>query len=141
MSDHEVTEAVVGASEFAIAEAHADNGFGQVTINPNVFAIIAHETAKEVPGVVELSGSLVDGIAGIIGKKPKDRGIRVEEEQDLLTINLTVVLEFGVNIPEICQQLQKAVKDAVEAMSGKQVFAVNVAVQGIRNSSQKVAEA
>lgn len=126
--------AVLDTQDLTVAPETSGSEYGRISINPNVFAIIAHETAKEVPGVVELQGSLADGIAGIIGKKPKDKGIRVEEEQDLLTVNLTVVLEFGVNIPEICLQLQAAVKKTIEDMTGKQVYAVNVVVQGIRNN-------
>lgn len=131
--------AVMDTQDLTISPETSGSEYGQISINPNVFAIIAHETAKEVPGVVEMQGSLTDGIAGMIGKKAKDKGIRVEEEQDLLTINLTVVLEFGVNIPEICVQLQGAVKKAVEQLTGKQVYAVNVVVQGIRSQAEKKA--
>jgi len=87
--------------------------------------------------VVDLQGSLADGIAGIIGKKTKDRGIRIEKEnEELLTIDLAVVLEYGINIPDVCVQLQAEVKKAVEDMTGQQVYAVNVVVQGIRSKNQ-----
>lgn len=138
--EHQTGNAVVDTQDLTISSEMSGSEYGNISINPNVFAIIAHETAKEVPGVVELQGSLADGIAGIIGKKAKDKGIRVEEEQDLLTINLTVVLEFGVNIPEICLQLQGAVKKSIEDMTGKKVFAVNIVVQGIRSSDEKKSE-
>ena len=128
---------VVESQEISVAEA-AETGYGQIRINNNVIAIIAHETAKKVPGVVELHGSLADDLAGMIGKKSKDKGIRIgKENEELLTIDLTVVLEFGVSIPDICVQLQTTVKDAVEDMTGQQVYAVNVLVQGIRNTSEK----
>jgi uncharacterized alkaline shock family protein YloU len=126
--------------ELSVTEA-PDSGYGQISINNNVIAIIAHETAKKVPGVVELQGSLADDLAGIIGKKSKDKGIRVEKEgEELLAIDLNVVLEFGVRIPSICTQLQAAVKDAIEEMTGKQVYAVNVVVQGIRSSGKTSTE-
>jgi uncharacterized alkaline shock family protein YloU len=129
--------AVADPREFSVAEA-ADSGYGHIRINNSVIAVIAHETARKVPGVVELQGSLADDLAGIIGKRSKDKGIRVEKEnEELLTIDLTVVLEFGVRIPDICVQLQSAVKDAVEEMTGQQVYAVNVVVQGIRGTSTK----
>lgn len=132
--------AVADAQEFAVAETSGSE-FGQIRINNNVIAIIAHETAKKVPGVVELQGSLADDLAGMIGKKPKDKGIQIEKEnEELLTINLNVVLEFGVRIPDICVQLQQAVKDAVEDMTGQQVYSVNVVVQGIRNAGEKKIE-
>ena len=126
--------------ELSVMEA-TGSGYGQISINNNVIAIIAHETAKKVPGVVELQGSLADDLAGIIGKKSKDKGIRVEKEgEELLTIDLNVVLEFGVRIPSICTQLQAAVKEAVEEMTGQQVYAVNVVVQGIRSTGKTSTE-
>ncbi|MCF7817002.1 MAG: Asp23/Gls24 family envelope stress response protein [Kiritimatiellales bacterium] len=129
--------AVIDPQELSVLEAPGSS-YGQIRINNNVIAIIAHETAKKMPGVVELQGSLADGIAGMMGKKPKDKGIRVEKEnEELLTIDLAVVLEFGVRIPDICVKLQAAVKEAVEDMTGQQVYAVNVVVQGIRNTREK----
>ena len=129
--------AIADPREFTVAE-QSGSEYGQINIHNNVIAIIAHETAKNMPGVVELQGSLADGIAGMIGKRPKDKGIRVEKEsEELLTIDLAVVLEYGVCIPDICVQLQSSVKEAVENMTGKKVFAVNVVVQGIRNTSTK----
>ncbi len=132
--------AVADTQDIVVTEATGSE-YGQIRIYNNVIAVIAHETAKKVPGVVELQGSLADDLAGIIGKKSKDKGIRVEtENEELLTINLSVVLEYGVHIPDVCVQLQQAVKEAVEAMTGKSVYAVNVVVQGIRNMAEKKAE-
>lgn len=129
---------VADTQELVVSSETSGSEYGQISINNNVVAIIAHETAKKVPGVVELQGTLADGIAGIIGKKAKDKGIRIEmENEELLTIDLTVVLEFGVRIPDICVQLQAAVKEAVEDMTGQKVFAVNVVVQGIRNNQEE----
>lgn len=132
--------AVSDPQEYSVTEA-SGSGYGEIRIYDNVIAVIAHETARKVPGVVELHGSLADDLAGMIGKKSKDKGIRVEKEsEELLKINLTVVLEFGVRIPDICVQLQAAVKEAVEEMTGQQVYAVNVMVQGIRGSGGKSQE-
>lgn len=132
--------AVADLQGLSVSE-NTGSDYGQIIINNDVIAIIAHETAKKMPGVVEMQGSWGDDLAGIIGKKTKDKGIRVEKEgEELLTIDLKVVLEYGVRIPEICVQLQAAVKDAVEDMTGKNVYAVNIVVQGIRNLGAKKLE-
>jgi uncharacterized alkaline shock family protein YloU len=128
--------AVADLQELSVTE-HSGSDYGQIFINNNVIAVIAHETAKKVPGVVELQGTLADDLAGIIGKRSKDKGIRVEKENDeLIAIDLAVVLEFGTRIPDICVKLQAEVKDAVEEMTGKHVSSVNVVVQGIRNMGE-----
>jgi uncharacterized alkaline shock family protein YloU len=135
--NNQTGNAVADTRDLSVTES-TGSGYGKISINNNVIAIIAHETAKKMPGVVELQGSLADDLAGMMGKKSKDKGIRVEKEsEELLTIDLMVVLEYGVRIPEICVQLQSSVKEAVEDMTGQQVYAVNIVVQGIRNVGEK----
>ena len=113
---------------------HLEEGtdLGAIQIHNNVIAIIARLSALKVPGVVEMSGSLVDGIAGMIGKKSSDRGIRVDLEENTVAIELHVVLEYGVRIPQVAWQVQSEVRQAVEQMTGKNVKAVNVIVQSLR---------
>ncbi|MFA5688680.1 MAG: Asp23/Gls24 family envelope stress response protein [Kiritimatiellales bacterium] len=125
------------AINYPIPEEKGENGLGSVRIHNNVISVIAAEAAARVPGVVELSGTLVDELADMIGKKSRDRGIRVAvESENSIVIELTVVLEFGINIPDTCAKLQTEVKDAVENMTGKNVQSVNISVQSIRRSGK-----
>lgn len=116
--------------------------YGSIRIENTVLAVIAHEAAKKVVGVAEIQGgSFADGLAGIIGKKSKDRGVRIgAETEDLRSIDLAIIVEYGVCIPDVCLQLQAAVKRAVEDMTGQPISAVNVVVQGIRSAEPKVEE-
>ena len=105
---------------------------GVVQIHNNVIATIARLAALKVPGVAEMSGTFVDGLAGMIGKPVVDRGIRVDFEENVVVIELHVVIEFGVRIPHVAWQIQNEVRQAVEQMTGKSVKAVNVIVQALR---------
>ena len=111
-----------------------ENGheLGSVQIHNSVIAAIARVAALKIPGVVEMSGGLVDGLAGMIGKKSSDRGIRVEHEDATVSLELHVVLDYGTRIPHVAWQIQTEVRTAVEKMTGKPVKAVNVIVQGVR---------
>jgi uncharacterized alkaline shock family protein YloU len=118
-------------------EKSDDAGLGTVRIHNNVIAVIAHEAADRVPGVVELSGTLVDEIVDIIGKRSRDRGVRVAlEAENTIVVELTAVLEYGVHLPEVCGKLQLEVRKAVEEMTGKRVQAVNISVQSIRRPTK-----
>lgn len=108
------------------------SALGSICIHNDVIAVIARQAAAEVQGVVELPGDILDGIAGMIGKKSMDRGIRVTVDGESVGIDLTVILAHGVKIPQVAWELQKNVKESVEEMTGKLVSAVNVIVQGIR---------
>lgn len=142
MSEKEKATPLPPGQNYPVPEAKGDDaGLGSVRIHNNVISVIAHEAADRVPGVVELSGTLVDGLADIIGKRSRDRGIRVAvESENTITVELTVVLEYGVNIPETCGNLQAEVRQSVENMTGKKVQAVNVSVQSIRRTVSKPAE-
>ena len=105
---------------------------GVVQIHNNVIATIARLAALKVPGVAEMSGTFVDGLAGMIGKPVVDRGIRVDFEENVVVIELHVVIDFGVRIPHVAWQIQNEVRQAVEQMTGKSVKAVNVIVQALR---------
>lgn len=108
------------------------NELGTVQIHNSVIASITRVAALKVPGVIELPGGLVDGLAGMIGKKGGDRGIRVEFEEAAVAIEVNVVLAFGVRIPHVAWQIQTEVRKAVEQMTGKPVKAVNVVIQSVR---------
>ncbi len=110
---------------------------GAVQIHNNVISTIARLAALKVPGVVEMSGSFVDGLAGMLGKKPVDRGIRVEFEEAGIVLELHVVLEFGARIPKVAWQIQSDVREAVMQMTGKPVKSVNVIVQNLRFPGEK----
>jgi uncharacterized alkaline shock family protein YloU len=128
------TETTVRPELPDVAGEHLEEGtdLGAIQIHNNVIAIIARLTALKVPGVVEMSGSIVDGIAGMIGKKTLDRGIRVDLDDNTVTVELHVVLEYGVRIPQVAWQIQNEVRQAVGQMTGKNVRAVNVVVQSVR---------
>lgn len=109
-----------------------DTELGSVHIHNNVIATISRLAAVKVPGVHAMSGGIVDDIAGIIGKKSGDKGIRVEFEDGGVAIHLNVILDYGVRIPHVAWQLQTEVREAVEQMTGKHVGSVQVIVQGVQ---------
>lgn len=126
------SNAVEAEGYASVMDDHDEGALGTVSIHNDVIAAIAHESAVKVNGVAELPGDLLDGIAGMIGKRTADRGIRVAVEGDTVNIDLNVILKHGVKIPEVAWQLQQTVKDAVQDMTGMLVTSVNVIVQGIK---------
>jgi len=130
----------LGATDTHVGtEEHADEShqLGAVQIHNNVIATIARLAALKVPGVVEMSGTFVDGLAGMIGRKTTDRGIHVEVDDNAVILELHVVLEYGVRIPEVAWRVQHEVRQAVEQMTGKTAKAVNVIVQSVRFPGEK----
>lgn len=113
-------------------EPEEDGDLGAIHIHNSVIAVIARMAAVKVPGVADLVGTLVDGLAGIVGKKPTDRGVHVEIVDNNVVLELSLVVDYGINIPKVAWQVQSDVRQAVEQMTGKSVKAVNVLVQSLR---------
>ena len=104
---------------------------GKVNIADDVIGVIGSFAAAEIEGVKSLSGTFSEEIMSVMGKKSFNKGVRVEMENDVILIELSVIVDYGTKIHEIAKQVQENVKIAIESMTGFKVSAVNVFVEGI----------
>jgi len=104
---------------------------GKIRIADEVVGIIAGLAATEVAGVAGMSGGLGGGIAEILGRKNLSKGVKVEVGEREAAIDLFVIVEYGVRIPEVANNIQENVKRGIESMTGLAVVEVNVHVQGV----------
>lgn len=104
---------------------------GELHIANEVVSIIAGLAATEVQGVAGMSGGIAGGIAEMLGRRNLSKGVKVEVGTEQTAVDLYVIVEYGVRIPEVAAQVQENVKRAVENMTGLQVVEVNVHVQGV----------
>ncbi len=111
--------------------------FGTVNISEEVIATIVSTAAKDVEGVSDLSGNIGDDIAGILGRKNANKGVRVELLDDGVKIECTVIAKYGCSVVEAAKNLQNAVRSSVESMTGLQVKDVAVNISGVSMNAQK----
>jgi uncharacterized alkaline shock family protein YloU len=104
---------------------------GSIRIADEVVGIIAGLAATEVAGVAGMSGGLVGGIAEMLGKKNLSKGVKVEVGEREAAVDLFVIAEYGVRIPDVALRVQENVKRAIESMTGLDVVEVNIHVQGV----------
>lgn len=103
-----------------------------LNISEEVIGIIAGLATSEVQGIAGMSLGFVDGINQILGGNKKySKGVKISLEGKKVTIDLFVNVKYGVKIPDVAWAAQTAVKTAVENMTGLDVVAVNINVQGI----------
>lgn len=110
---------------------NTENEVGIIKIAPDVVSVIASLAAAEVKGVASLSGGFTDDIAEKIGMKSSNKGIKVRVGEEDTNIDLFLIVEYGVRIPEVAWEVQQSVKKAVETMTGLKVADVNIHIQGI----------
>ncbi len=112
-----------------------------VKISDDVVQIIAGIAAGEVEGVHALGNSIAGGIAEFLGgKKTVSRGVKVDIRETEVTIDVHVVVQYGVRIPDVAWNIQEKVKDAVETMTGLTVLKVNIHIDGISMEKEAAAE-
>ena len=104
---------------------------GAIKIANEVVSIIAGIAATEVEGVAGMSGGVVGGIAEILGRKSLSKGVKVEVGEKETAVDLFVIINYGSSIPDVAWKIQDNVKQAIEGMTGLNVKAVNVHVQGV----------
>lgn len=119
--------------EVTISESTDNN---EIKIADDVVAVIAGVAVSEVPGVAEMAGGFAGGITEVLsGKKNLAKGIKVEVLEKETKIDVNIIVEYGVRIPDVAFEIQNRVKKAVETMTGLKVVEVNVHVQGVATTS------
>ena len=111
-------------------ETVEDNENG-ITISEEVISIISSVAAKSVKGVFGMYTSIPGGFAEFLGKKSQSKGVKVLIDGNTCVIDVYIVIEYGTVIPDISWEIQDRVKNDVEAMTGLNVKAVNVNVEGV----------
>lgn len=110
-----------------------ENPNGTVSFATEVVATIAGLAATEVEGVASMS-SQSGGLADMFARKNTrnfTKGVRIDLDGNKVTVDITIVVEYGSPVPDVAHSIQENVKKAIETMSGLDVHAVDVHVSGI----------
>lgn len=113
------------------------DNIGTIKIANEVVAIIASLAASEIEGVASMSGGVGSGIAEMLGHK---KGVKVENGDEECIIDLSVVVEYGISIPDVAENIQQNVKDAIESMTGLNAVEINIHVQGVNFPNEEESE-
>jgi len=128
---------VIMAEKDEIIEVVTVDEIGSVKISDDVVSIIAGLAAADVAGVAGMSSTLAGGIAELLGKKNMSKGVKVSIDEQDVTIELVIVVEYGCRIPDVAWEVQEKVKTSVETMTGLNVLKVNIHVQGVSMEAKK----
>ncbi len=132
LGDTEPLRSQILGSEVATLEDDGDGG--TIQISENVIAAVVRKYTLAVDGVVRFAGGgLVGGIAGMLTKRSYDTSMVIDMDEDTVSVSVTLVLRFGVRIPEVAQTVQDVIRRRVEELTGKQVARVNVLVYDLED--------
>ena len=84
--------------------------------------------ANIVQNIVALAVAEVEGAVLVQGKK---NGIALFIEKDGVYADVSVIVKYGYNIPELAYRIQQSVKQSVENMTRYRVAEVDVHIQDV----------
>ena len=104
---------------------------GEVQIADEVVAIIAGLAATVVEGVDSMAGNITNELVGKLGMKNLSKGVKVDVTEEHVSVDLSLNIRYGYNIPSVSEQVQEKVSTAIENMTGLTVLDVNVKIAGV----------
>lgn len=106
---------------------------GEILVDTDVIAKYAGSSAIECFGVVGMAAiNMKDGLAKLLRLDNLNQGVNVFVNENKITINLHIIVSYGVSISAVAENLISNVKYKVEEFSGLDVVKVNVYVEGVR---------
>ncbi len=116
--------------EIAIVQEDFEEGSGRLTFAPTIITDIVQRAAKEIDGVVELTGSFIDNL-----RPGSTRGVALTEigegDEGRYDLSLRLSVEYGANCVAIADAIRERVFEEVMRMTGRKVRRIDIHVTGI----------
>ena len=109
---------------------------GEMRIADEVVAIIAGLAATEVDGVDSMAGNITNELVGKLGMKNLSKGVKVDVTEEHVSVDLSLNIKYGYNIPDVSERVQDRVKSAIENMTGLTVLDINIRIAGVNINEQ-----
>ncbi len=110
-----------------------DTHLGNIEIQSDVIAQYAGAITSECFGVVGMAGINVrDGLVKLLKLDNLNRGVNVTLRNNKLTLDLHIVVAYGVSIMAVSNNIISEIKYKVEEFAGIEVEKINVYVEDVR---------
>lgn len=103
---------------------------GTITYATEVISTIVGVATAEVEGIASMAGA--SSISDILGRsKNAARGVKVEVGAEEVSVEVSVIVDYGMPIQKVCKNVQDNILKSIETMTGLHVIKVDVHVQGV----------
>lgn len=106
---------------------------GNIYIDNEAIAQFAGSVAMESFGVVGMAGvNMKDGIVSLLKLDNASKGIVVSLKNNKLTLDIHIIVAYGVSIMAVSDNLIDSLKYKVEDFTGLTIDKINIFVEGVR---------
>ncbi|MFA5087468.1 MAG: Asp23/Gls24 family envelope stress response protein [Candidatus Omnitrophota bacterium] len=110
---------------------------GSVQIHKKVIADLVSSAIEEIDGVGLVSEDFQSAIMDLFGKRYYS-GITVTvDKNSQVSIEIKVVVRYGVNIPEMARKVQDTVRKVIDKAVDIDLKDINVNIQGIERGGER----
>lgn len=107
-------------------------------ITEEAFLQCVAKAVNETRGVHSLGERMGDSLYhGFTGRKSLRKGIKVAKGGKGIIIDIFVVVEYGVHIPDVAFNIQTNVKQALNQKFDQKIEAINIQIQGVHTTRIK----
>ena len=113
----------------AAKKKEAERAPGATTIAPNVLVTTARLAALSIQGVSAVAP--VPGGVNRLFRRGSGEGVRIEINEDAVSVDLHLVLTKDTNVRDVSRKVQEEVARAIEDIVGMQVTQIDVHIEDI----------
>ncbi|MCQ2387002.1 MAG: Asp23/Gls24 family envelope stress response protein [Clostridia bacterium] len=108
------------------------NIYGKIFISDSTIERFVYHISTDCYGIVRfVPTNLYNAITNFIKFRNKVKGVKVHTNGDRITIDVAIVVKYGVSIKAVVEALKESIKYKVEKFSGMIVDTMNVKVVGV----------
>ena len=104
---------------------------GKIRISEDVIAQLATKALNSVEGVSPANPGLM---ANLRLRRKTVNGVRIsisDGDAPEILVDAYISVKYGLRIPDVCWDVQEAIKEQIERFTGYSIKGVNIYVQGI----------
>lgn len=111
-----------------------NNQHGNVDIATEVIATVVGASTTEIFGVVGMisKSAVKDNVRSVLRQENYSKGVVVTTADNETSIDVYVVISYGVKISEVAKNIQERVRFNIENQLGITASSVNVYVQNVK---------
>ena len=82
-------------------------------------------------------GNITNELVGKLGMKNLSKGVKVDVTEEHVSVDLSLNMKYGYNIPDVSEKVQDRVKTAIENMTGLHVLDVNIKIASVNMEAEE----
>lgn len=118
-------------SKYISIQQDTDTINGTVKISPRVLEIISSIAAQKVDGVYGMRDSISNTFNSLFNRNNQGNGVTIDQTGENLTADIYAYFDYGVAVPTVSLNLQKALKEQMNFMTDLKLTDINIHVVGL----------